>query len=562
MTRSRSNNAPPILIPVAPTRTTRVRGSSRASTQEPTPANDVESEGGLLKIDDTLERGRASASRTTSRASSVVSSAASRDLSIYSALPPSSPIPIAAQQSTLAAAFQNDGFLRHHHGPPPPAPRPPPRSQQTIAVPPPPIELPEYKVPSRESSLSVEDADHVARQPTSIVSAQESESKTGSVSPEALEERTPVSAHDADTPHLPSHQSSQSDPPNPASNPVDNATDADDADAPESTTPTVIQTLASPTTVLTTPVTRSHCRYHKISMPRVIDGSRMFFAVPGCSLSNTDLMRKQDIKDEGDLTYDEIQRLLTDVESLDLDQNLVGLVRQLVGGDLEREAFYLPLPGERLRTRSSRKKPRASNVESISARNGLSRARGASNAAKYSPTASTSASPARSRVSIASTLTRDSVSDDEDDEESLPKTKRRRYAKKPSVEPESATQGTSEKSEGSKPSRKRQPTRSAAADAAPYDPKNDSNGEDSEHSAQSPVTAKPAAPARKSKKQLKGKAPKGHVPSNLGDDINGQDPNPPEDKGKTQQKGRPKGIKRSRADDDAQGSKKPKKQKV
>ncbi|KAJ7072644.1 hypothetical protein C8F01DRAFT_256335 [Mycena amicta] len=60
-----------------------------------------------------------------------------------------------------------------------------------------------------------------------------------------------------------------------------------------------------------TPVTRAHCRYHKVSIPEngededeedAEPGPRVFFVVPGCSLTDTKLMKEEDIKDEGDAT--------------------------------------------------------------------------------------------------------------------------------------------------------------------------------------------------------------------------------------------------------------------
>ncbi|KZT01460.1 uncharacterized protein LAESUDRAFT_477694 [Laetiporus sulphureus 93-53] len=99
------------------------------------------------------------------------------------------------------------------------------------------------------------------------------------------------------------------------------------------------------------PVTRSNCRFHRISIPHEEDGPRVFFAVPGCSLGDAELMEEEDIEDHGPLLINSRVRLEDDLEALDLDPNLVGVLRQLVGVDLlrEQEVFYITEPGESIR---------------------------------------------------------------------------------------------------------------------------------------------------------------------------------------------------------------------
>lgn len=102
------------------------------------------------------------------------------------------------------------------------------------------------------------------------------------------------------------------------------------------------------------PVTRSNCRFHKISLPRGEDGGRAYFVVPGCSLGDGKLMDGQDIRDEGLSTHEDHKRLLPDVETLDLSPYLVGVLRQLVGVDLlreQQEIFYLPSEDEKPKRR-------------------------------------------------------------------------------------------------------------------------------------------------------------------------------------------------------------------
>ncbi|KAL4245015.1 hypothetical protein ABKN59_002805 [Abortiporus biennis] len=109
------------------------------------------------------------------------------------------------------------------------------------------------------------------------------------------------------------------------------------------------------------PVTRSNCRFHKISIPKdEPDGPRALFVVPGCSLSNRDLMAEEDIDDLGDATMADNPYLVPDVESLDFEPYLISVLRQLVRVDYlrEQEIFYLPMPGEEVKYRP-KKPPRA-----------------------------------------------------------------------------------------------------------------------------------------------------------------------------------------------------------
>ena len=105
------------------------------------------------------------------------------------------------------------------------------------------------------------------------------------------------------------------------------------------------------------PVTRSNCRFHKISLPRGDSGVRAYFVVPGCALGDIGLMRGEDIKDEGFSTHEDHRRMLPNVETLDLSPYLVGVLRQLVGVDLlreQQEIFYLPSEDEKPRKRGQR----------------------------------------------------------------------------------------------------------------------------------------------------------------------------------------------------------------
>ncbi|KAJ3506665.1 hypothetical protein NLJ89_g6745 [Agrocybe chaxingu] len=94
--------------------------------------------------------------------------------------------------------------------------------------------------------------------------------------------------------------------------------------------------------------TRSQCRYHRISLPKEEGGPRACFLVPGCSLNDREFMKEEQIEDHGDATDEDSLRMVKDVETLDFDQYLIGVLRHLVGLDIirEQEIYYLPQPGE------------------------------------------------------------------------------------------------------------------------------------------------------------------------------------------------------------------------
>ncbi|KAK2463137.1 hypothetical protein APHAL10511_004792 [Amanita phalloides] len=108
----------------------------------------------------------------------------------------------------------------------------------------------------------------------------------------------------------------------------------------------------------TSRATRSNCRYRKISVPKEEDGPRVCFLVPGCSLGNEEVIEENEIEDLGDASHADSLRMIWDIESLDFDSYLIGVLRQLVGVDLlrEQEVFYLPAPGEELHRKSQLKK--------------------------------------------------------------------------------------------------------------------------------------------------------------------------------------------------------------
>ncbi|KAI0359672.1 hypothetical protein OH77DRAFT_1048402 [Trametes cingulata] len=271
---------------------------------------------------------------------------------------------------------------------------------------------------------------------------------------------------------------------------------------------------AAPST--SSPITRSNCRFHTISVPRE-KGPRVLFAVPGCALGgNAELMKDEEIEDQGLVKAEDIPRLIRDVESLNLSPYLVGLLRQLVGVDLlrEQEVFYIPRPGDGVILKSKKKSHRAKlkQRESISARTlsngGASRTKESSLMAPPSQasvsTSGESASAAgrlslRGSVGTSASLSGSELSELEDDappakraKESPPEETRAEPAEQPSGVPGPSSEVASAPAadeEGASTStagpqaRKLQPRRSRrlGTDASAYKPEGgESDGSDGE----------------------------------------------------------------------------------
>jgi hypothetical protein len=96
------------------------------------------------------------------------------------------------------------------------------------------------------------------------------------------------------------------------------------------------------------PMTRSHCRFHKVSIPLPSDSEddetepvpkqdreHTNFIIPACALSVPELMRVEGMVDCGPATEEENDRKTMDLSEINSD--LLGLVRQLVGNDILRE---------------------------------------------------------------------------------------------------------------------------------------------------------------------------------------------------------------------------------
>ncbi|KIP11230.1 hypothetical protein PHLGIDRAFT_139205 [Phlebiopsis gigantea 11061_1 CR5-6] len=536
MTRSRSNNVIPPLIPVAVTRSAKSRGKQKVVEQEPdsNAPSDGEFVGEPSKQATPSEKGLSSV--VVSRESSVVSNSTDA----FTVMTPSSPITVTMERSSLAAAFQSDGFLRHHHGPlphalpPPPPPPPPPFPPVTTApkVIVTPVELPKPRSPSPSPVESVHEA------PPAEDGSSEPPHTNGDTAdeiPGTMAEPSPVDAPDAAL-------ASESELP----------ADVPEAPPAEQITGSEVIPLSQAPSASTSPVTRSQCRFHKISIPVAENDPRMSFVVPGCSLSNRDVMHKQDIKDEGDLTYDEIHRLRADVPSLDINQDIVTKLALLVGGSVDKDAYYLPQPDERVRMRSNTRHPRLSNVENISARNGLSTRRGVRKttpAASTSASASATASPAYSHLSALTNV--DSVSDDESAASRPAPKRRRRVATAPAAVESSAAAGR-------EPQTKTRTSRKVRAN--PAAPKEDLELPKPDVPENQPE-AETAAKRRPGRRRIARDAT-AYKPE---DDTKGDVSEAEAEKNKVGGKKtgtRPRGLKRSRTSEEAQAVEKPKRRKV
>jgi hypothetical protein len=100
------------------------------------------------------------------------------------------------------------------------------------------------------------------------------------------------------------------------------------------------------TAVTGSPITRSNCRFHKISIPvdDDNDGTKVNFVVPGCALGNQETMEEQGIEDCGPSTPEEEHIMVTNLEHL--EPALVNKLIILVGASLFNEGVcgYIEKP--------------------------------------------------------------------------------------------------------------------------------------------------------------------------------------------------------------------------
>lgn len=242
--------------------------------------------------------------------------------------------------------------------------------------------------------------------------------------------------------------------PEPSHNP-ERQKDYSSVSAPPRAAPSNVQ---RPVASISSPVTRSNCRFHKVSLPKEEGGARVCFVVPGCSLGNKELMDEEEIQDHGPATYEDYPRLVGNIEALDFSPYLVGILRQLVGVDLirENEVFFLLQPGEEARYKKGRKSAAGSKLVASLSQSATTSPQ-VSVASRRSPAISISRPPVSTAGSIASsfgsslseaqlykhTFSLFSVSGEElsDEEGSSPKLKRQRKESASEKETRSDTEG-------------------------------------------------------------------------------------------------------------------------
>ncbi|KAG1746499.1 hypothetical protein EDB19DRAFT_1848713 [Suillus lakei] len=263
-----------------------------------------------------------------------------------------------------------------------------------------------------------------------------------------------------------------------------------------------VQRLAASTS---SPVTRSNCRFHKVSLPKEEGGPRVCFVVPGCSLGDKELMDDEEIQDHGPATYEDYPRLVGNIEALDFNPYLVGILRQLVGVDLirENEVFFLLQPGEEAQYKKKGRKSTAGSKLSASLSQSATNSPQVSVASRRSPVTSISRPPVSTAGSIATsfgsslseaqlykyTSSLFSASGEElsDEESSPPKLKRRRKESVPDKETRADIEGNNvpqdPQSKGPQLSThilKRRRSKRQGADSAAYEPHpEDAGGSDS-----------------------------------------------------------------------------------
>ena len=241
----------------------------------------------------------------------------------------------------------------------------------------------------------------------------------------------------------------------------------------------------------TSRTTRSNCRYRKISVPKEDDGPRVCFLVPGCSLGDEEVIEENEIEDLGEASHADSLRMIGDIESLDFDLYLIGVLRQLVGVDLlrEQEVFYLPAPGEEPirksqlkktgsdKSASGKKSSKSGNLETSSIldtpRHSIASLKAPSSKAGSVSTAASRPTRERSSSTPPSSLHSD-LSSDEGEEPENSESKAAKAARSKIGKGKKLSTGAERSGRGGKQVKR---TRRLAGDALAYKPASDSDGE-------------------------------------------------------------------------------------
>jgi hypothetical protein len=117
-------------------------------------------------------------------------------------------------------------------------------------------------------------------------------------------------------------------------------------------------------------------------------------------------MDEEEIQDHGPATYEDYPRLVGNIEALDFNPYLVGILRQLVGVDLirENEVFFLLQPGEEARYKKKGRKSAAGSKLVASLSQSATTSPQVSVASRRSPVTSFSRPPVSTAGSIATSI--------------------------------------------------------------------------------------------------------------------------------------------------------------
>jgi len=118
-------------------------------------------------------------------------------------------------------------------------------------------------------------------------------------------------------------------------------------------------------------------------------------------------MDEEEIMDHGPATHEDYSRLVGNIEGLDFNPYLIGILRQLVGVDLirENEVFYLLQPGEETRyKKKDRKSAAGSKLASSTMTRSSPTSPQVSVASRHSPMTSISRPPVSTAGSIATSF--------------------------------------------------------------------------------------------------------------------------------------------------------------
>ncbi|KAG8730095.1 hypothetical protein FRC11_007437, partial [Ceratobasidium sp. 423] len=239
------------------------------------------------------------------------------------------------------------------------------------------------------------------------------------------------------------------------------------------------------------PMTRSNCRYHKISIPTGSDDDdpQVNFIVPACALRDQEVMKEQGIEDLGLSTPEEEHTRITNLAKL--EPNVVNKLQALIGASLSNEGVcgYLeqhPAP------KISRSSPRSKSLRASEGRSSAEPKVSDKEGRARSPRAKPKSRPrpsARHDDRVYRPPVEDSDSDDSTDGEPTRKRLKRRgtggatsSVKFPTFGVDSPQKPSEPLAAGSVPISKRMKRARRPADAQPFkpDPKDQESSTDGE----------------------------------------------------------------------------------